>query len=134
VPRRTGLPHQPGGRGTGTVLSLCEHHSLPFFGKAYIGYIAHEHILGLSKLTRLVRLFARRFSVQERIGQQLADGLQRILAPHGVAVHLEAEHLCTQMRGVMEIESSTRTTFWRGSYEDDAVLRAEFSRLCDRPR
>ncbi len=60
--------------------SLCEHHSLPFYGKAYIGYIAHEHILGLSKLTRLVRLFARRFTVQERIGQQLADALQRISA------------------------------------------------------
>jgi len=113
--------------------SLCEHHSLPFFGRAYIGYIAHEHILGLSKLTRLVRLFARRFSMQERIGQQLADGLERILAPHGVAVHLEAEHLCTQMRGVMEIEPSTRTTFWRGSYEEDPVLRAEFFRLCSRP-
>jgi GTP cyclohydrolase I len=110
--------------------SLCEHHSLPFFGRAYIGYIAHEHILGLSKLTRLVRLFARRFSVQERIGQQLADGLERILAPHGVAVHLEAVHLCTQMRGVREIESSTRTTYWRGNYDADAQLRAEFIGLC----
>ena len=113
--------------------SLCEHHSLPFFGRAYIGYIAHEHILGLSKLTRLVRLFARRFSMQERIGQQLADGLERILAPHGVAVHLEAEHLCTQMRGVREIESSTRTTYWRGSYESDPQLRSEFFQLCSRP-
>lgn len=113
--------------------SLCEHHSLPFFGRAYIGYIAHEHILGLSKLTRLVRLFARRFSVQERIGQQLADGLERILAPHGVAVHLEAEHLCTQMRGVMEIESSTRTTYWRGNYGEDPRLRDEFYHLCTRP-
>jgi GTP cyclohydrolase IA len=113
--------------------SLCEHHSLPFFGKVYIGYIAHEHILGLSKLTRLVRLFARRFSVQERIGQQLADGLERILDPHGVAVHLEAEHLCTQMRGVMEIESSTRTTYWRGTYDDDPQLRDEFYHLCTRP-
>jgi GTP cyclohydrolase IA len=113
--------------------SLCEHHSLPFFGRAYIGYIAHEHILGLSKLTRLVRLFARRFSVQERIGQQLADGLERILAPHGVAVHLEAEHLCTQMRGVMEIESSTRTTYWRGNYDEDPRLRDEFYHLCTRP-
>src|ERR1035441_4575408 len=64
--------------------SLCEHHSLPFFGKAYVGYIAHEHILGLSKQTRLVRLFARRFSVQGRIGQQLADALERILVPHSV--------------------------------------------------
>jgi GTP cyclohydrolase I len=99
--------------------SLCEHHSLPFFGKAYIGYIAHEHLLGLSKLTRLVRVFARRFSVQERIGQQLADALDGILAPHGVAVHLEAVHLCMQMRGVRETESSTRTTYWRGNYETD---------------
>lgn len=112
--------------------SLCEHHSLPFFGKAYVGYIAHEHILGLSKLTRLVRLFARRFTVQERIGQQLADGLERILAPHGVAVHLEAVHLCMQMRGVQEIESSTRTSYWRGSYDDDPQLRAEFFGLCGR--
>lgn len=114
--------------------SLCEHHSLPFFGKAYVGYIAHEHILGLSKLTRLVRLFARRFSVQERIGQQLADALERILVPHGVAVHLEAVHLCTQMRGVREIESSTRTTYWRGSYDGDPQLRAEFFGLCGRHR
>jgi GTP cyclohydrolase IA len=110
--------------------ALCEHHSLPFFGKAYIGYIAHEHILGLSKLTRLVRLFARRFSVQERIGQQLADALESILAPHGVAVHLEAVHLCMQMRGVREIESSTRTTYWRGNYDTDPQLRAEFYGLC----
>ena len=113
--------------------SLCEHHCLPFYGKAYVGYIAHEHILGLSKLTRLVRLFARRFTVQERIGQQLADALNRILQPHGVAVHLEAVHLCMQMRGVCEIESSTRTTYWRGSYGDDPDLRAGFFRLCGRP-
>ena len=113
--------------------SLCEHHSLPFFGRAYVGYIAHEHILGLSKLTRLVRLFARRFTVQERIGQQLADALVRILQPHGVAVHLEAAHLCMQMRGVCEIESSTRTTYWRGNYEEDPDLRTGFFRLCGRP-
>ncbi|MGH3069823.1 MAG: GTP cyclohydrolase I [Streptosporangiaceae bacterium] len=112
--------------------SLCEHHSLPFFGRAYVGYIAHEHILGLSKLTRLVRLFARRFTVQERIGQQLADALERILVPHGVAVHLEAVHLCTQMRGVREIESSTRTSYWRGNYDNDPQLRAEFFGLCSR--
>lgn len=113
--------------------SLCEHHSLPFSGRAYVGYIAHEHILGLSKLTRLVRLFARRFTVQERIGQQLADALERILQPHGVAVHLEAVHLCTQMRGVREIESSTRTTYWRGNHDEDPDLRAGFFRLCSRP-
>ena len=115
------------------LFSLCEHHSLPFYGRAYVGYIAHEHILGLSKLTRLLRLFARRFTVQERIGQQLADALERILQPHGVAVYLEAVHLCTQMRGVREIESSTRTTYWRGSYEDDPDLRAGFFRLCGQP-
>ena len=102
-------------------------------GKAHVGYIAHEHILGLSKLTRLVRLFARRFTVQERIGQQLADALDRILQPHGVAVHLEAVHLCTQMRGVREIESSTRTTYWRGNCDEDPELRAGFFRLCGRP-
>jgi GTP cyclohydrolase I len=110
--------------------SLCEHHGLPFFGRAHIGYIAHEHILGLSKLTRLVRLFARRFSMQERLGHQLADALEGILAPHGVAVHLEAVHLCTQMRGVREIESSTRTTYWRGNYDSDPQLRVEFFALC----
>ena len=110
--------------------SLCEHHSLPFFGKVYVGYIAHENILGLSKLTRLVRLFARRFTVQERIGQELADALVRILAPHGIAVLVEAVHLCTQMRGVREIESSTRTSYWRGNYDVDAQLRAEFFVLC----
>lgn len=114
--------------------SLCEHHSLPFYGHAWVGYIAHEHILGLSKLTRLLRLFARRFSVQERIGQQLADALERILAPHGVAVHLEAVHLCTQMRGVREIESSTHTTYWRGNYDEDAQLRADFFGLCGNRR
>jgi GTP cyclohydrolase IA len=113
--------------------SLCEHHSVPFFGRAYVGYIAHEHILGLSKLTRLARLFARRFAVQERIGQQIADALERIMAPRGVAVHLEAVHLCTQMRGVREIESSTRTTYWRGNYDTDPDLRAGFFRLCGLP-
>ena len=111
--------------------SLCEHHSLPFFGHVHVGYVAHENILGLSKLTRLVRLFGRRFSVQERIGQQLADSLVRILAPHGVAVTIDAVHLCTQMRGVGEIQSRTRTTYWRGNYEDDPNLRAGFFHLCE---
>jgi len=110
--------------------SLCEHHSLPFIGRAYVGYIAHENILGLSKLTRLVRLFSRRFSIQERIGQQLADALERILQPHGVAVYLDAVHLCTQMRGVREIDSKTRTTNWRGAYADDPELRHAFQAMC----
>jgi GTP cyclohydrolase IA len=105
---------------------LCEHHALPFYGRAYVGYIAHEHIIGISKLTRLVRLFAKRFTVQERIGQQIADSLNTMLQPHGVAVYLEAHHLCTQMRGVRETAPLTRTTFWRGAYDGNAELRTEF--------
>jgi GTP cyclohydrolase IA len=106
--------------------SLCEHHALPFHGHAYIGYIAHEEIIGISKLTRLVRVFARRFTVQERIGVEIADELVRVLEPHGVAVHLNAMHLCTQMRGVREGHSRTLTSFWRGNYERDPQLRNEF--------
>src|SRR5437867_2480050 len=106
--------------------ALCEHHALPFYGDAYVGYIAHEHIIGISKLTRLVRLFAKRFSVQERIGQQVADSLLAMLAPHGVAVYLEAHHMCTMMRGVHETSPKTRTTFWRGEYEKNQALRSEF--------
>ncbi|MGE5285129.1 MAG: GTP cyclohydrolase I [Actinomycetota bacterium] len=110
--------------------SLCEHHALPFYGRAYVGYIAHEHIIGLSKLTRLVRLFAKRFTVQERIGQQIADFLDSMLHPHGVAVYLDAHHLCTRMRGVRETAPLTRTTFWRGNYESDPSLRMEFFVAC----
>jgi GTP cyclohydrolase IA len=110
--------------------SLCEHHALPFHGQAYVGYIAHEHIIGISKLTRLVRLFARRFTVQERVGQQIADALDGMLAPHGVAVYLEAHHLCTQMRGVHETSALTRTTFWRGAYDENPALRSEFFVAC----
>jgi len=106
--------------------ALCEHHAFPFFGHAYLGYIAHEHIIGISKLTRLVRLFARRFTVQERMGREITEALSRILEAHGVAVYLEAIHLCTQMRGVRESESTTRTTFWRGNYETNLGLREEF--------
>ncbi len=110
--------------------ALCEHHALPFHGHAYLGYIAHEHIIGISKLTRLVRLFAKRFTVQERIGQQIANTLEAMLEPHGVAVYLEAHHLCTQMRGVREVAPLTRTTFWRGAYDGNADLRAEFLTVC----
>src|SRR5207249_4845038 len=106
--------------------ALCEHHAFPFFGHAYVGYIAHEHIIGISKLTRLVRLFARRFTVQERMGREITAALSRVLQAHGVAVYLEAIHLCTQMRGVRESESTTRTTFWRGNYESNPELREEF--------
>jgi len=108
--------------------ALCEHHALPFFGAAHVGYIAGEEIIGISKLTRLVRLYARRFTVQERLGEQIADTLVELIRPEGVAVRLEASHLCTQMRGVEE-HSRTVTTFWRGSFEDDAELRREFLQL-----
>ncbi len=110
--------------------SLCEHHGFPFFGNAYVGYIAHENIIGISKLTRLVRIFARRFAVQERIGQQVADTLETMLHPHGVAVYLEAHHLCMEMRGVRETAALTRTTVWRGHFAEDAALRAEFFTAC----
>lgn len=106
--------------------SLCEHHALPFFGNAYVGYIAHEHIIGLSKLTRLVRLYAKRFTVQERIGQQIADTLEAMLGPHAVGVYLEANHLCMQMRGVREVAPVTRSTVWRGYYATDPALRSDF--------
>ncbi len=110
--------------------ALCEHHAFPFYGKAYVGYIAHENIIGLSKLTRLVRVFSKRFAVQERIGQQIADTLDTMLHPHGVAVFLEAHHLCMEMRGVRESAPMTRTTVWRGHYADDPSLRAEFFTAC----
>jgi len=110
--------------------ALCEHHAFPFYGKAYVGYIAHEHILGISKLARLVQLFTRRFSVQERAGQQIADALLTILQPHGVAVFLDACHLCMQMRGVRSVAPSTRTSVWRGEYEKNAALRSEFLVQC----
>nr|AFK79154.1 GTP cyclohydrolase I [uncultured bacterium F25-01] len=110
--------------------ALCEHHALPFFGSAYVGYIGHEHIIGISKLTRLVHVFARRFTVQERLGEQIADSLVAMLDPHGVAIYLEAQHLCTQMRGVRESAPLTRTTFWRGEYASNPGLRSEFFVAC----
>jgi GTP cyclohydrolase I len=111
-----------------SFFSLCEHHVLPFHGIAHVGYVAHDRIIGISKLTRLVRVFANRFTVQERIGQEVADHIVELLGAHGVAVHLEATHLCTQMRGVREENSSTWTSFWRGTYEEEPGLRDEFLR------
>lgn len=113
-----------------SFFALCEHHALPFYGQAYVGYIAHENIIGISKLTRLVRLFSKRFAVQERIGHQVADALETMLHPHGVAVFLEAHHLCVEMRGVRETAPKTRSTVWRGHYAEDSSLRSEFFTAC----
>lgn len=104
--------------------AVCEHHALPFYGVAHVGYVADERIVGISKLTRLVRLFARRFTMQERLGEQIADTLVELVGARGVAVHLEASHLCVRMRGVEE-HSATVTTFWRGAFSEPQ-LRQEF--------
>src|SRR5260221_79537 len=96
-----------------------------------IGYIPHEHIIGISKLTRLVRLFAKRFTVQERLGEQIVNTFDTMLQPHGVALYLEAHHLCTEMRGVRETSPLTHTTFWRGEYERNSSLRVEFLLACE---
>lgn len=109
--------------------ALCEHHALPFIGRAWVGYVAHERIIGISKLTRLVRVLTRRFGVQERMTHQIADALESMLEAHGTAVYLEAQHLCTAIRGVREPEAITRTTAYRGAYTSDAALRAEFRTL-----
>ena len=110
--------------------SLCEHHVFPFYGEAYVGYVADERILGISKLTRLVRLYAKRFAVQERIGFQIADTLESMMKPHGVAVFIRAKHMCVEMRGVREISPATRTTVFRGEYANDPALRNEFLNVC----
>lgn len=107
-------------------VGLCEHHVLPFVGRAWVGYVAHDQILGISKLTRLVRVLTRRFGVQERMTHEIAGSLEAMVNAHGTAVLLEARHLCTQMRGVREYESITRTTAYRGAYAADASLRSEF--------
>ena len=106
--------------------SLCEHHSLPFHGVAHVSYVSGDEILGISKLTRLVRLYARRLTVQERLGEEIADALEALVGARGVAVRLEAAHLCTQMRGVQEESSRTVTTFWRGLYDHNPDLQREF--------
>lgn len=106
--------------------ALCEHHALPFYGQAFVGYVAHEEIIGISKLTRLVRVWARRFTVQERMTNEIADTLDELVHPHGVAVYAEAHHMCAQMRGVREVHPKTRTSVWRGEYTRSPDLRREF--------
>ena len=111
------------------VRSLCEHHALPFVGVAHVGYIPGERILGLSKLARVVEMFARGPQVQERLTQQVADWLQTHLAPRGVGIVVEAEHLCMTMRGVQATGTSTVTSAVHGLLRDDARSRSEFFAL-----
>ena len=111
------------------VYSLCEHHMLPFFGKAHVAYIPDGRILGISKLARLVEVYARRFQVQERLTEQVAEAIWDTAKPLGVAVVVEAYHLCMMMRGVQKQNSKTITSAMRGTFLDDPRTRDEFLRL-----
>lgn len=109
--------------------SLCEHHLLPFFGKAHVAYLPNNKVIGLSKIARIVDVFARRLQVQERLTNQIADAMMEILNPHGVAVIIEASHFCMMMRGVQKQNSSTVTSAMRGSFRENARSRAELMDL-----
>jgi GTP cyclohydrolase IA len=110
------------------IYSMCEHHMLPFFGKAHVAYIPNQYIVGLSKIPRVVDAFARRLQVQERLTTEIRDCIQDTLKPLGVAVVIEAKHLCMQMRGVQKQNSITTTSAFTGEFENDRT-RSEFLRL-----
>ena len=112
--------------------SLCEHHMLPFFGRAHVAYIPDGKIIGLSKIPRLVDMFARRLQVQERMTQQIAETLEDILHPRGIAVVVEGAHMCAMMRGVKKSEASMVTSAMLGSFREDDRLRGEFYDLLRR--
>ena len=111
------------------LYSLCEHHLLPFFGRAHVAYIPHGKIVGLSKIPRLVEVYARRLQVQERLTEEIAQALTEALAPRGVGVVVEAVHLCMMMRGVEKQNSKTITSAVRGAFRTDSKTRDEFLRL-----
>jgi GTP cyclohydrolase I len=112
------------------MYSMCEHHMLPFFGKVHVAYIPKGHIVGLSKLARMVDVFARRLQVQERLTEQIAEAIAETLQPQGVGVICEAYHLCMMMRGVEKQNSKTITSAMRGVFLEDIKTREEFLRLC----
>ena len=114
--------------------SLCEHHLLPFKGVAHVGYLPKEKIIGLSKIPRIVDIYARRLQVQERLTQQVADALQDVLSPKGVAVVIEAEHLCMQMRGVEKKSSFMITSAVRGAFRENNKTREEFLSIIGKRR
>ncbi len=110
------------------LYSMCEHHMLPFFGKAHVAYIPNGHIVGLSKIPRVVDAFARRLQVQERLTDQIMNCIQETLNPKGVAVVIEAKHMCMQMRGIQKQNSTTTTSSFTGAFEKDST-RKEFISL-----
>lgn len=114
------------------VYSLCEHHLAPFFGRAYVGYVPHKRILGLSKISRLVEIYGRRLQVQERLTNQIADALDTHLKPLGVAVVIECRHMCMESRGVRHTGTATVTSALRGSIKANADTRREFLSLIGR--
>ena len=116
------------------LYSLCEHHLLPFFGKAHVAYIPNGKIVGLSKIPRIVDVYARRLQVQERLTEQIAEGLCSVLNPSGVGVVIEAYHLCMMMRGVEKQNSKTITSALRGAFREDSKTRDEFLRLAHNGR
>lgn len=114
--------------------SLCEHHMLPFFGRAHVAYIPNGKVLGLSKIPRIVEMFARRLQVQERMTQQIADFIAQVLRPHGVAVVVEGAHMCSMMRGIKKANATMVTSALSGSFKNNPESRAEFMEHIGRRR
>lgn len=112
--------------------SLCEHHLIPFFGKAHVGYIPNGKVIGLSKIPRIIDMFSRRLQVQERLTHQVADALKNVLKPKGVAVVLEGRHMCMQMRGVEKQNSFTSTSAMSGQFKKSSETRSEFLAIINR--
>ena len=108
------------------LFSLCEHHMIPFYGKVHVGYIPGKHVIGLSKIPRIIDMFARRLQVQERLGQQICDALERVLKPRGIGVVVEASHFCMMMRGVRKQDTRIITSHLKGVFKEDARTRQEF--------